>query len=753
MRSTTHCLPGRPDPDIHDPATRGSNGGNVSVAVARVAFCCPHVEKPASPVRVRTTGKGNMNKRYSVRPVAGLAGMLLPALLLAHEPEVMQKQVVTGRADPLLGIAAASSEGYVGRDHLDLRPLLRPGEVLETVPGLLATQHSGAGKANQYFLRGFNLDHGTDFATSLDGVPVNLPTHAHGQGYTDLNFLIPELVETVHYRKGPYHADVGDFGSAGTADLSYAKTLDRGLAQLEAGSFGYARGVFAGSGKTGPGNLLYGLELAHDDGPWTNPQDYQKINGVLRYSQEHDGTGYDVTALAYAGRWDSTDQVARRAPIGRYDALDDSDGGESKRFSLAAAWHHETDSGHTEAQVYGVYYDLDLFSNFTYFLADPVRGDQFEQHDRRGFGGLKAHHTWKHELAGHEMEDTIGIQVRGDHIENGLNATERRQLLATTRADTVDEISISPYVQDVTRWGDKLRSTLGARVDHYRFDVRSDNPANSGTKDATLASPKAALVIGPWADTEFYLDGGLGFHSNDGRGATTKVDPATGAATTPVDPLVRTYGAEFGIRTIAVKGLQSTVSVWWLDVDSELLFVGDAGSTEPSRPSRRYGIEFANYYTATKWLTLDVDLSGSRARFRDADPAGREIPGSIETVVAAGVSVHDLPALKGFFASLRLRYFGPRPLIEDDSVRSAGTLMLNAQAGYRFNADWTLAVEIFNLLDRKDSDIDYLYTSRLRGEAIDPADPRFDAASGGYNDIHSHPVEPLSARVVLTARF
>lgn len=260
---------------------------------------------------------GNMCQRNSVRPVAGLAGLLVPALLLAHGPEMMQKQVVTGRADSLLDIAAASSEGHFGRDRLDLRPLLRPGEVLLTVPGLLATQHSGSGKANPYFLRGFNLDHGTDFATSLDGVPVNLPTHARGQGHTDLNFLIPELVETVHHRKGPYHADVGDSGSAGAADLRYAKTLDRGFAQLEAGSFGYARGVFAGSGKIGPGNLLYGVELAHDDGPWTNPQDYQKINGVLRYRQEHDDTGFDVTALAYAGRRDSTDQVARRAPIGR----------------------------------------------------------------------------------------------------------------------------------------------------------------------------------------------------------------------------------------------------------------------------------------------------------------------------------------------------------------------------------------------------------------------------------------------------
>lgn len=686
-----------------------------------------------------------MNQASSLRLTAGLAGLLLPVLTFAEEPIVLQKMVVTGRRDSLLEIANAASEGYVGRDHFEYRPLQRPGELLETVPGLIATQHSGAGKANQYFLRGFNLDHGTDFATSVDGVPVNLPTHGHGQGYTDLNFLIPELVETVHFRKGPYYADVGDFGSAGAANLAYASTLDRSLLQLEGGSFGYGRAVFASSPNLGEGRLLYAAEVAHDDGPWQNKADFQKVNAVLRYTRGTDESGFALTAMAYAGRWEATDQIPRRAvaagTLDRFAGLDDSDGGDSRRFSLSGVWHRETDAGHSEVQVYGVYYDLDLFSNFTYFLDDPVNGDQFEQHDRRSFGGLKAHHTWDWDLLAREAESTVGLQVRGDHIENGLNHTAQRRYLSTTRADTIGEISVAPYAEQKVKWADWFRSTVGVRADWFGFDVASDNAANSGTADDLLVSPKGSLVLGPWAQTELYVSGGLGFHSNDGRGVSTTIDPGSGAAVTPVDPLVRTYGAEFGVRTLAVDHLQSTVSLWWLDLDSELLFIGDAGTTEATRPSRRYGIEFANYYTPTDWLTLDADFSWSHARFRDADPAGDFIPGAIETVLAAGLVVHDLPPLGGFFAGLRLRHFGARPLVEDDSARSDETLLLNAQAGYRFGRNWTLTVDVFNVLDRQDDDITYLYESQLAGEAAP------------VNDQHFHPVEPVSFRVAVTGRF
>jgi outer membrane receptor protein involved in Fe transport len=695
------------------------------------------------------------------RPIIRWNPAALTALLgsigaLAHEPQVMDQVVVTGRYDSLVSLADTASEGYVGRDHLDFRPLQRPGELLETIPGMIATQHSGDGKANQYFSRGFNLDHGTDFATSVDGVPINLPTHAHGQGYTDLNFVIPELIDTIHYRKGVYYADVGDFGSAGSAEMRYVDALPQGLAELSAGSFGYYRTMAAASSKIGDGNLLYAGELMHDDGPWARPENFQKANGLLRYSKDKDGVGYSFDLSAYGAQWNSSDQLAQRAipglPGGQFGEIDPTDGGTTHRVALNGEWHSQNADGHTKVEVYGVYYDLKLYSNFTYFLNDPVHGDQFEQHDRRGFGGVQAHHTWLYELWGMPSESTVGLQVRGDDITNGINQTERRNYLSTTRLDDVGQVSLAPYVEQKTKWSDWLRTTAGARFDYDHFDVADVLPQNSGSRDSSLFSPKGTAAFGPWADTEAYVSAGMGFHSNDGRGAVTTVQPtAPSVPLPPVTPLVRTYGAEVGLRSTWLPHLQSTVSLWWLDIDSELVFNGDAGDTSPSAPSRRVGLEFANYYTPTPWVTLDADFSWSRARFRDtvvddgyagSPIVGRYIPEAIETVLATGVSVHDPNPNHGLFASLRLRYFGPRPLVEDNSVRSAATILLNAQAGYRFNRNWSLTVEAFNLLDRHDADITYYYPSRLPGE---PA--------GGVNDLHIHPVEPISGRVTLTARF
>jgi outer membrane receptor protein involved in Fe transport len=344
------------------------------------------------------------------------------------------------------------------------------------------------------------------------------------------------------------------------------------------------------------------------------------------------------------------------------------------------------------------------------------------------------------------MENTSGLQVRSDSIENGLFQTVRRDRVAkrdydgapipsTTRRDDIWELSVSPYLENRLQWHEKVRSVVGVRADYFHFDVDGNISENSGKENDVAVSPKASLVLGPWAETELYLSGGLGLHSNDARGVTAPVDAA--------DPLVQTYGGEVGLRTSYFEGLHSTIAVWWLDIDSELLFVGDAGTTEASRPSRRYGIELANYYDVTEWLTLDLDVSLSHARFRDSDPAGDQIPGSVESVVAAGVSWHDLG---GFFGAVRVRYFGPRPLIEDDSVRSDDTVLVSAQVGYRLNATWTVTAEVFNLLNRDDDEITYYYPSRLRGEPAGPDE-------GGFNDVHIHPVSPISARIALTARF
>ncbi|HTO53174.1 MAG TPA: TonB-dependent receptor [Myxococcota bacterium] len=662
-------------------------------------------------------------------------------------PTRLPELVVRAQDEGTIGTAESASEGTVPADALEERPLLRPGEVLETVPGLIVTQHSGEGKANQYFLRGFNLDHGTDFATRVDGVPVNLPTHAHGQGYTDLNFLIPELVESVSYKKGPYSAQNGDFASAGSADLHYFDVLPRGLALFETGTGNYYRSVVAASPELWGGHLLCAGEVLSDDGPWQVASNFLKGNVVLRWSTGSDAAGASVTTTGYSGDWTSTDQIAERAVerglVSRFGSLDDSDGGDSRRFGASAEWHGTSDRARTQLLAYGFYQDLDLFSNFTYAL-DPVHGDQIEQRDIRWVSGLRASETWDTPLDGVGIQTTLGLELRNDAIRNGLFKTTRRTRWATTRTDVVNELALAPYLESAQQWTEWLRTTAGVRFDTLHVRVDSDLAANSGGDTASLASPKLGLVLGPWAHTELYLNGGLGFHSNDGRGATTQVDPSDpNVPVRPVDLLARTYGFELGLRSAPLPHLESTLALWQLDLSSELVFAGDAGTTEPSRPSRRYGLELTNVYAPTDWVALDADLAVTHARFTNGDPVGDHIPGAPNLVASAGVT---LKHLHGFFGGPRLRYFGPRPLVEDGSVRSRATSLVSARVGYEFENTWTLSADIFNLLDAKDDDITYFYASRLPGEPPGPD-------GGGTDDLHFHPVEKRSLRVSLSGHF
>ncbi len=671
------------------------------------------------------------------------------------------------RADSQVGIADSASQGNVGQAQLKYRPITRPGEVLETVPGLIATQHSGEGKANQYFLRGFNLDHGTDFLTQIDGVPVNMLSHSHGQGWTDTNFLIPELIETLAYKKGSNYAENGDFSSTGSANIHYFKELPQTMIKFTGGSFDYYRGLVAGSHKLGLGNLLYGAESVHNNGPWTVGNDYLKFNGVLRYSEEQRDHGWTVTAMATQSDWKSTDQIPRGAVasglIGRFDALDPTDGGDSQRYSLTGEWHSQHADSETRLTAYGLYSKLSLYSNFTFFLdnneatnpagcnalasgkLDPAIfqtcGDQFGQPDERYTTGLKASHTLFHTIGEAESETSMGVQVRNDNIHNALLKTHAQVQYDTTRQDTIWVTSVSPYAENKTRWNDWLRTSLGVRFDGFRFAVTSSNiRQNTGERYDGLVNPKLGIVFGPWAQTEFYINGGLGYHSNDARGVLTLVDPTTQAKLASATPLVRTYSAEIGIRSTWVKGLQSTLAIWWLDIDSELLFTGDAGTTEPSRPSRRYGLEFANYYSPADWLTFDADFSFSHSRFRNNESVGNHLPNSVATVIAAGATFHDVYG--GFFGGPRLRYVGPRAMTEDGARFSNATLLLSAMLGYEVSKTLSFQAEVFNLVDRKDDGITYYYASRL-----------FSATPAGVDDFHFHPVEPLSFRLGFTAKF
>lgn len=639
---------------------------------------------------------------------------------------------VMGRVDDLTGIARTASEGHVGMADLRLRPITREGELLETVPGMIVTQHSGDGKANQYFIRGFNLDHGTDFQTRLEGMPLNMPSHAHGQGYTDLNFLIPELVDYIDYKLGVYHPELGDFGSAGGAEFHLLQRLDRPLVTTSAGAYGLARVAAATSQRAAGGDLLLGGELKTYDGPWAIPEDIRKVSTMARWSRSRGSSRLSVLALAYHNEWNASDQIPQRAVrdglIGRFGQIDSTDGGRAARYSLSASLQRASGSALQRAQFFAVWSELDLFSNFTYFLDNAPSGDQFNQHERRLILGGNASHATEAQALGAPHTLTVGVQARTDVIRPvGLYRTNGRGRVGTVRQDDVTETGAGVFVSAESRWSPRVRTSLGVRADGNAFEVSSDIPENSGTHTAAIVSPKASVVITPGHGAELYLSGGLGFHSNDARGTTITVDPVTRQPVDQVDPLVRSRGAEIGYRQ-TVGGLRSTLTAWFLQLDSELLFIGDGGATEPSDKSRRSGVTWANFWRPAQSLSIDADVSLARAHFVGVDPAEDHIPGALENVVAAGITWSGRE--RGPFASVRVRHFGSYPLIEDNSVRATATTLMNAEIGFRVGAmRWTLAA--LNLLDERASDIQYYYASRLPGEG-----------EAGVDDVHFHPVEP-----------
>lgn len=667
------------------------------------------------------------------------------------DPETyLDEVIVEGRGSSRIDIAGSASEGATGPEQLRRRPLLRPGEILETVPGVIITQHSGSGKGNQFFLRGFNLDHGTDFLVEVGGVPINMRSHGHGQGYVDLNFLIPELVSKVAYRKGPYFADTGDFSSAGSVAIDYVRDLPNGLALVESGQFGFQRALVADAFDLGgDARLITAVETMHHDGPWVVDENFRKLNLFARYADGDAYNGSDITAGVYDGRWVATDHVPKRAVrnglIDRFGTLDPTSGGDSRRFSITGHWFGGDAEQEWDLTAYAYRSQLDLYSNFTYFLADPIDGDQFEQLDDRWVQGLHAEKTQYGELFGTDAQWRFGAEFRNDMIENGLYNTKRRRRLSTVREDDIIQTSLGAFADTTMRFNDVYRATFGVRGDLYNFDVDSDLEANSDRKSDFIVSPNAGLVARVGENTELYANAGFGFHSNDARGVTIRDDPTTAD---PLDGvrvpgLVRQRGAEIGARHEDPSGLTSTLTLWGLRSESELLFVGDGGNTEPSAATERFGVEWTNYYQITDAWSLDFDASWSRARFTEGGDENH-VPGAIETVVATGLA-YETP--EGHYAALRGRYFGPRDLEETGTVRSTSSMLLNAHAAYRINEDVLFRVSIFNLLDREVSDIEYYYPSRLDG------DPAVGPDDGGFNDVHFHPAEPFAVRVGVAVAF
>lgn len=680
--------------------------------------------------------------QYSVL-YSALSLSLIPAQgqadpLSAH---MLEQIIIKGRQTDLLGQASSASEGVVGNAEISDRPILRTGEVLEFIPGMVVTQHSGSGKANQYFLRGFNLDHGTDFSTFIDGMPVNMRSHGHGQGYTDLSFIMPELISQIDYQKGAYHADSGDFSAAGSARFSLQNRTATEVS-LGLGQDNYRRLLAKGSSKQGQGDLVLAGELQQYDGPWTDvKEDVDKLNMLARYSQPLASGQLAVTLMAYDNSWQGADQIPGRVvssgELDRLGSLDTTVGGQSSRYSLSTNWHSDA----WQLSAYIIEANMDLWSNFTYFLEDPINGDQFEQVDKRWIYGGQLSHHWHQRLGQFEVEHNLGVQLRYDDIgEVGLYNTRARQRLNTVRSDKVQQGSVGLFSQSDIQLSNDWTAHLGLRYDYVDVAVDSAlSTANSGGASDDIWSLKAGLSYQISANWQGYINAGQGFHSNDARGATTVADPLSLDPLEPVDLLVRSDGAELGLRFFDYTAFNASVALWYLQMDSELLYVGDAGNNEPSRASRRYGVELAAYYWLGNNWSLDAELAVTRSRFTESEAGeGNYIDGSLPFVASMGLIYKaDTP----WQASLRLRHFGKRTLDSFNEQRSASTTLLNA--GYQYNwQQWTFGLDVLNLLDSNDNDIDYFYASRLPGE---PAE--------GVEDRHSHPLEPRTLRAKVTYRF
>jgi len=653
------------------------------------------------------------------------------------EAIILDEIIVSGRAIELVGEAKAGSQGVVGYGDFENRPFSRVGELVEVIPGLVATQHSGTGKSNQFFLRGFNLDHGTDFAAFIDGTPINFRTHGHGQGYIDLNFVIPELTERLDFRKGPYYADVGDFTAAATAALKTYDVLPDSIASLTVGENDFYRGLVATSFGVGGGDLLIAGEAAFYDSPFELDEDLEKYNAFVKYSRQSGPVDWRVSLSAYDAEWTSSDQVPLRAVesglIDRLGFIDPDLGGETTRIALNGGF----DVGNWSVNSYALYYDFALFSNFTLFLNDPVNGDEFEQRDERVTLGGAVNYSRPLSLAGRSAEFRAGSDLRYDNIfDIGLFNTAGRQRLSTVRDDDVNQFSLGGFAEVEVDLTDRLRASAGLRADVFTYDVDASISVNSGDGSDAIVTPTASLAWQAIDGLEFYANYGQGFHSNDVRGAAISVDPVTQEAVDPVDVLVRAEGAELGMR-FERGPFNAALVGFWLELDSELVFVGDAGTTEPNDGSRRFGVEFNAFWRPTDWLVFDATAAYTDAEFKNALAGEDRIPQAVESVIGAGAT---LGPVRGFTSTLRLRHFGEAPLIEDGSVFSDPTTLVNLGL-YKDIGRVRLGLDVLNLFDSEDADITYFFESQLPGEA------------GPVSDIHFKPVEPRQVRASLAVNF
>jgi len=707
----------------------------------------------------------------------------------AATADSLQEITVTAERLALLGVASTASEGVIADPEIQLTPAYRPGQLLETVPGLIVTLHSGEGKANQFLLRGYNLDHGTDLATFVDDMPVNQPTHAHGQGYTDLNFLIPELADQITYTKGPYHAGVGDFGGVGSVHIDYRNTIPNQLSAT-LGTLGFQRILTTGAEPVGPGNLLAAIELQHYDGPFVTPDDARKENFVLRYSAGDERNGWSATAMYYHQIWTNTTDIPLRAITenlvpDRFGTLDPTDGGHAQRGSLTGDYHAAWGPGEFKANGFLIYNQLHLFNDFTHYLIDPVEGDQEDQFENRRAAGGALAYVFPAPLGSMQNDVSVGVVTRYDLLGVGRypSADQVPMPAGSDPASFYDNDQVylfagGAYAQITTRWTTALRTVLGFRddyqhgtdVDHLAALHETAGYTNGGTARQSLPQPKASVIYAMNDSLEFYLSAGRGFHSADLRGVNQDVAVNLGRPHTQL--LSRQEGQEAGMRAAIRRNLVFTFALYNLWQQSETILDPDIGADTAGPPSRRYGIEFNVTYQLNRWLEVYLSYSQDHTRFTHPLDDGTGHLGDFITdaPVASGslsLYVKDLGAWSG---GLSYRYLGNYPLSSGPCVNSAavhdfpsvasscanaptapgqvngkGFGELNLDAHYSFQAGWSASLGIYNLLNTHAAAAEFWYVDRLQNE--------IGTYPAGRADIHEHPLEPIMARFTITKQF
>ncbi len=685
------------------------------------------------PGRVVITFRSPANVRAVIILITLLSSAAsLAAGASAETDESIEEVLIYGRGTGQVGLSTSASHGFVGFEDIDQPPLLRVGELVETVPGMVATQHSGTGKANQYFLRGFNLDHGTDFSAHLNGMPLNMRTHGHGQGYLDLNPIIPELVETIEYQKGPYAIRKGDFSSAGSVDFSYRHALDSPAIKVSTGSYGFRRALLT----LGNRNTVAAFDTTRYSGPWDIDEELKQTKGHVGWSIPTGDLTTQFHLDYYRSSWQASDQIPKRAVsqgvITPRGFIDPDLGGSSSRYSL----NMTAIGDQFEGRLYGVASDFELFSNFTYLLENQDLGDEFEQVDQRSI--------WGGSLEGaHDISSAISISAGGEFRHDdirqlGLYSTSSRHRWATTRDDEVKQTSVGGFAELNWQVNDRLRTNAGLRADYFSTDVRAASVENSGRASDLLISPKLNLAYLVSEMVELYVNVGRGMHSNDARGTVVSIDPNTGSPADSVPLLVPSTGLELGVRYELEDRLKLALTAFSIELDSELVFVGDGGSTEPNDGSRRRGFEAAFFFQASRTLQLDAAYTRTKASFAGVLDSVDGIPGAIETTLSSGISARWSDSVT---TSFRVRYLGGAPLIEDRSVTSDSSLLANAAVSLKLERT-EIKLEMLNVFDSGDADISYFYASRLPGE---PA--------SGITDVHYHPLEPRNVRLSIQYRL